>query len=53
MNYKSFMSQRNRLGNLYNVIRKSDKKEVLRGGSYNSTISLIGEDKHLYEIYFY
>jgi hypothetical protein len=53
MNYESFMNQRNRLGNLYNVVRKSDKKEVLRGANYNSTISLIGEDKHLYEIYFY
>ena len=53
MNYESFMNQRNRLGNLYNVVRKSDGKEVLRGANYNSTISLIGEDKHLYEIYFY
>lgn len=53
MNYESFMNQRNRLGNLYNVVRKSDRKEVLRGASYNSTISLIGKDTHLYEIYFY
>lgn len=53
MNYESFMNQRNRLGNLYNVVRKSDGKEVLRRANYNSTISLIGEDKHVYEIYFY
>lgn len=53
MNYESFMNQRNRLGNFYNVVRKSDKKEVLRGASYNRTISLIREDKHLYEIYFH
>lgn len=53
MTYNSFINQRNRLGNLYNVIRISDKKEVLRGGNYNSVISLIGEDVNLYEIYFY
>jgi len=53
MNYESFMNQRNRLGNLYNVVRKSDRKEVLRGANYNRITSLIGEDKHLYEIFFY
>lgn len=53
MNYESFMSQRNKLGNLYTVVRKSDKKEMLVGADYNRTVSLIGEDKHLYEIYFY
>lgn len=53
MTYESFMNQRNPLNNLYNVTRKSDGKEVLRGGNYNSVISLIGDDKHLYEIYFY
>jgi hypothetical protein len=53
MNYESFMNQRNRLGNLYNIVRKSDGKYVLRGCNYNKVISLIGEDKHLYEIYFY
>ena len=53
MNYESFQNQRNKLGNLYNVKRKSDGKEVLRGATYNKVIDLIGEDKHLYEIYFY
>jgi hypothetical protein len=53
MNYESFQNQRNKLGNLYNVKRKSDGKEILRGASYNKVIDLIGEDKHLYEIYFY
>lgn len=53
MNYESFMNQRNRLGNLYNVVRKSDGKEIIRGANYNSVISLIGNDTHLYEIYFY
>lgn len=53
MNYESFQNQRNKLGNLYNVKRKSDGKEVLRGATYNKVIDLIGDDKHLYEIYFY
>jgi hypothetical protein len=53
MNYELFLNQSNPLGNLYNVVRKSDGKEVLRGGSFNSVFSLIGDDKHLYEIYFY
>ena len=53
MNYESFQNQRNKLGNLYNVKRISDGKEVLRGATYNKVIDLIGEDKHLYEIYFY
>lgn len=53
MNYESFMNQRNRLNNLYNVKRKLDGKEVLRGASYNQVIDLIGENVHLYEIYFY
>jgi len=53
MNYQSFMDQRNRLGNLYNVVRKSDKKEVLTGANYNKVFSLIEENPHLYEIYFY
>lgn len=53
MNYESFKNQINPLGNLYNVTRKSDGKEVLRGCDYNKVISLIGEDTHLYEIYFY
>lgn len=56
MNYESFMNQRNRLGNLYNVKRKIDGKYVLWGASYNSVIDLMGiggENSHLYEIYFY
>ncbi len=53
MNYESFTEQRNKLGNLYNVTRKSDGKEMLRGANYNSVINLIKDDKHLYEIYFY
>ena len=47
------MSQRNPLHNLYNVTRKCDGKEMLRGANYNSVVNLIGDDKHLYEIYFY
>ena len=42
MNYESFQNQRNKLGNLYNVKRKSDGKEVLRGATYNKVIDLIG-----------
>lgn len=53
MNYESFMGQRNRLNNLYNVIRKSDGKEVLRCATYNKVYDLVNEDSHLYEIYFY
>ena len=53
MNYTSFMNQRNRLGNLYIIVRKDDRKEVLRGCTYNRVISFIGKNKHLYEIYFY
>ena len=53
MNYESFKNQRNPLGNLYVVIRKSDGKELLRGANYNKVINLIGHDKHLYEIHFY
>lgn len=56
MNYESFMNQRNRLGNLYNVYRKLDGKCMIRGASYNSVIDLIGtngKNAHLYEIYFY
>lgn len=53
MNYESFMSQRNRLGNLYVIVRKYDRKEVLRGCNYNKVISFIGNDKNLYDIYFY
>jgi len=56
MNYESFQNQRNKLGNLYNVIRKSDGKCIIRGASYNSVLNLIGdkgENAHLYEIYFY
>lgn len=53
MNYESFMNQRNRLGNLYNVVRKSDRKQVLKGANYNSVIDLIGDDEELYEIFFY
>ena len=53
MNYESFKNQRNPLGNLYNVTRKSDGKEVLTAASYNKVISLISEYKYLYQIYFY
>ena len=53
MNWESFQYQRNKLNNLYNVIRLSDGKEVLRGASYNSVLDIIGEDKHLYRIFFY
>ena len=53
MNYESFMNQRNRLNNLYDVMRKSDGKQVLRGATYNKVIDLIGDNKELYEIYFY
>jgi len=53
MNYESFDNQRNKFNNLYNVVRISDRKEVLRGANYNSVMSMMGDDKHLYEIYFY
>ena len=56
MNWDSFQNQRNKLGNIYNVYRKSDGKCVLRGASYNSVLSIVGDDgrdSHLYEIYFY
>lgn len=53
MNYESFQNQRNKLGNLYSVVRKSDGKEMLRGATYNKVIGLIQGDEHLYEIYFY
>ena len=53
MNYESWKTQRNPLGNLYNVVRKSDGKEMLRGADYNKVYCFIGDDKHLYEIYFY
>lgn len=53
MTYESFINQRNPMNNLYNVVRKSDGKEVLRGASYNKVIELIEDDKHIYEIYFY
>lgn len=54
MTFNEFINQpRNPLDNLYNVDRKSDNKEVLRGGSYDSVISLVMEDYNLYEIYFY
>ena len=53
MNYESFTNQRNKLNNLYNIIRKLDKKEMLRGCNYNKVINFLGDDKHLYEIYFY
>ena len=45
MTYDSFINQKNPLGNLYNVIRKNDGKEVLRGGNYNSVINLINDIK--------
>jgi hypothetical protein len=56
MNYESFMNQKNRLNNLYNVVRKSDRKTIIRGASYNNVLNVIGacgENAHLYEIYFY
>ena len=53
MDYNSFMNQRNRLNNLYNVVRKSDGKELLRGASYNSVIDLIRDMKGQVDIYFY
>ena len=53
MNYESFMNQRNRLGNLYKVVRKSDSEVVLLGCTYNRVIGLITGKEHLFEIYFY
>ena len=53
MNYESFKNQRNKLNNLYSITRKHDGTCVLRGCDYNKVITLIGNDKHLYEIYFY
>lgn len=56
MNYESFQNQRNKLGNLYNVVRKYDKKQVLNCATYNAVLNVIGdsgENAHLYEIYFY
>jgi hypothetical protein len=53
MYYEEFQNQPNKLGNLYNVKRKSDGKEVLRGASFNRVFDLIRDEPHLYEIYFY
>jgi len=53
MNYESFQSQSNKLGNLYNVVRKSDNKEIIRGANYNKVFDIVREKPHLYEIYFY
>jgi len=53
MNYESFQSQQNKLGNLYVVTRKIDGKEMLRGANYNKVFDFVREKPHLYEIHFY
>ena len=54
MTYDSFINQRNPYNNLYNVTRKSDGKELIRGANYNKTMELIEQvGIGTVEIYFY
>ena len=53
MTYEEFTEQPNKLNNLYVVVRISDGKEISRGASFNSVYLLVGENPHLYKIYFY
>jgi hypothetical protein len=54
MTYEEFMEQRNKLGNLYVVVRISDGKDLIRGCNYNKVIDLVNMvGKENIKIYFY
>lgn len=53
MIYDSFKTLKFPYDNLYNIIRKSDGRELGRGLNYNRTMDLIKDMKELVEIYFY